>query len=82
MRRLILSAILVSGVLYAPLPLIAQNGGGQVPLIPVGDMPNAGGGATAPPLEVDPSEAPELVPPDQVDAGGGAARAGSAHGSG
>ena len=76
MRRLILFAILVSGVLYAPLPLIAQNGGGQTPLIPVADMPNAGGGATAPsepPLEVDPSEAPELVPPEQVNTGGGTA---------
>ena len=62
MRRLILFAILVSGVLYAPLPLIAQKGGGQAPLIPVADMPNASGGATAPsepPLEVDPSEAPD-----------------------
>jgi membrane anchored protein len=66
-------AIFCSGVLYAPLPLIAQNGGGQTPLIPVADMPSDNGGATAPsepPLEIDPEEAPELVPPQSV--GGGA----------
>ena len=65
--------IFCSGVLYAPLPLIAQNGGGQTPLIPVADMPTGNGGATAPsdpPLEVDPDAAPELIPPQEV--GGGA----------
>lgn len=66
-------AIFCSGVFYAPLPLIAQNGGGQTPLIPVADMPTGNGGATAPsepPLEVDPDAAPELIPPEEV--GGGA----------
>jgi hypothetical protein len=73
MRRLVLMAICCSGVLYAPVPLIAQNGGGQTPLIPVADMPSGNGGATAPsepPLEVDPDAAPELIPPEEV--GGGA----------
>jgi hypothetical protein len=73
MRKLVLMAIFCSGVLYAPLPLIAQNGGGSTPLIPVADMPADNGGATAPsdpPLEVDPQAAPELVPPQEV--GGGA----------
>jgi outer membrane biosynthesis protein TonB len=66
-------AILAGGVFYAPLPLIAQNGGGQAPLIPVADMPTDSGGAAAPaepPLEVDSAEVPELVPPSEV--GGGA----------
>ncbi|HYH60218.1 MAG TPA: hypothetical protein VD790_13490 [Thermoleophilaceae bacterium] len=62
MRRVFLVAIACSGVLYAPLPLIAQNGGGEAPLIPVADMPDSSGGATAPPLEVDPERVPELVP--------------------
>ena len=69
MRKLVLLAIFCSGVFYAPLPLIAQNGGGSAPLIPVADMPSSGGGATAPsepPLEVDPQQAPELVPPQEV----------------
>ena len=73
MRRLVLLAILGAGVFYAPLPLIAQKGGGQAPLIPVADMPTDSGGVTAPaepPLEVDADEVPELVPPQQV--GGGA----------
>ena len=73
MRKLVLLAIFFSGILYAPLPLIAQNGGGSTPLIPVADMPNDNGGATAPsdpPLEVDPQQAPELLPPQEV--GGGA----------
>ena len=73
MRRLVLMAIFCSGVFYAPLPLIAQNGGGQTPLIPVADMPSGNGGATAPseqPLEVDPDAAPQLIPPEEV--GGGA----------
>ena len=73
MRKLVLLAIFFSGIFYAPLPLIAQNGGGSTPLIPVADMPADNGGATAPsdpPLEVDPQQAPELVPPQEV--GGGA----------
>ena len=73
MRRLVLMAIFCSGVFYAPLPLIAQKGGGPTPLIPVADMPTDSGGATAPaepPLEVDAEEVPELVPPQNV--GGGA----------
>ena len=73
MRKLVLIAICGTGVFCAPLPLIAQRGGGETPLIPVADMPNAGGGATAPsepPLEVDAEEVPELIPPRQV--GGGA----------
>ena len=72
MRRLVLMAIFCSGVFYAPLPLIAHNGGGQTPLIPVADMPHSNGGATAPsepPLEVDSAEVPELVPPQQVSGG-------------
>lgn len=67
-------AIVAGGVFYAPLPLIAQKGGGETPLIPVADIPNDSGGATAPsevPLEVNPEEAPELVPPQQVNNGGG-----------
>ena len=66
MRKLVLLAMFFSGIFYAPLPLIAQNGGGSTPLIPVADMPADNGGATAPsdpPLEVDPQQAPELVPP-------------------
>ena len=39
MRKLVLMAIFCSGVFYAPMPLIAQNGGGPTPLIPVADMP-------------------------------------------
>jgi hypothetical protein len=73
MRKLVLTVIFCAGVFYAPLPLIAQNGGGNTPLIPVADMPADSGGATAPsepPLEVDPQEAPELLPPQEV--GGGA----------
>ena len=71
-RKLVLMAIFCSGVFYAPIPLIAQNGGGQTPLIPVADMPSNSGGATAPadpPLEVDSEEVPELVPPQQVGGG-------------
>ena len=74
MRRLVLTAILVGGVFYAPLPLIAQKGGEQAPLIPMADIPNDSGGATAPsevPLQIDPNEAPELVPPQEVNTGGG-----------
>ena len=73
MRRLLLTAIFCSGVLYAPMPLIAQNGGGPTPLIPVTDMPSDNGAATAPsekPLEVDADKVPELIPPQEV--GGGA----------
>jgi hypothetical protein len=73
MRKLVLMAIFCSGVFYAPLPLIAQKGGSQTPLIPVTDMPSDSGGATAPadpPLEVDSEAVPELVPPQHV--GGGA----------
>ena len=73
MRKLVLLAIFFSCIFYAPLPLIAHNGGGSTPLIPVADMPADNGGATAPadpPLEVDPQQAPELVPPQEV--GGGA----------
>ena len=73
MRRLLLMAIFCSGVLYAPMPLIAQNGGGPTPLIPVTDMPSDNGAATAPsdtPLEVDADKVPELIPPQEV--GGGA----------
>lgn len=73
MRKLVLMAIFCSGVLYAPMPLIAQNGGGPTPLIPVADMPGDNGAATAPsdpPLEVDADRVPELVPPREV--GGGA----------
>jgi hypothetical protein len=71
MRKLALMAIVAGGVFYAPLPLIAQNGGGgSVPLMPVEDIPtDDSGGVSAPsgpPLKVDPAEAPELVPPDQV----------------
>src|SRR5215208_3066465 len=74
MRRLVLMAIVAGGVFYAPLPLIAQNGGEATPLMPVTDIPSDSGGATAPPeapLEVDPNEAPELVPPQEVNTGGG-----------
>jgi LPXTG-motif cell wall-anchored protein len=74
MRRLALIAIFCSSAFYAPMPLIAQNGGGQTPLIPVADMPSDSGGATAPsepPLEIDPEAVPELTPPAEV--GGGAA---------
>ena len=46
MRRLVLMAIFCSGVFYAPMPLIAQNGGGPAPLIPVADMPGDNGAAT------------------------------------
>ena len=73
MRKLVLMAIFCSGVFYAPMPLIAQNGGGPTPLIPVADMPGDNGAATAPsdpPLEVDADRVPELVPPREV--GGGA----------
>jgi len=73
MRRLLLIAIFCSGVFYAPMPLIAQNGGGPTPLMAVADMPSDNGGATAPsdpPLEVDPDKVPELVP--SRDVGGGA----------
>jgi LPXTG-motif cell wall-anchored protein len=73
MRKLALMAFFCSCVLYAPMPLIAQNGGGETPLIPVADMPNSSGGATAPsepPLEVDPEAVPQLAPPSEV--GGGA----------
>jgi hypothetical protein len=73
MRKLVLMAIFCSGVLYAPMPLIAQNGGGPTPLIPVADMPADNGAATAPsdpPLEVDADKVPELIPPREV--GGGA----------
>jgi hypothetical protein len=75
MRRIVLMAIVAGGVFYAPLPLIAQNGGGgNAPLMPVADIPNNSGGATAPseaPLETDPDKAPQLVPPEQVNSGGG-----------
>lgn len=73
MRKLVLMAIFGSGVFYAPMPLIAQNGGGPTPLIPVADMPGHNGAATAPsepPLEVDADKVPELIPPQEV--GGGA----------
>jgi len=73
MRKLVLFALFCCGVFYAPMPLIAQNGGGPTPLIPVADMPEDNGAATAPsepPLEVDAEKVPELIPPGQV--GGGA----------
>jgi hypothetical protein len=86
MRKLALMAIVAAGVFYAPLPLIAQNGGGSAPLMPVADIPtDDSGGVSAPsepPLKVDPAEAPELVPPDQVggeENGGTTAPAPGAH---
>ena len=80
MRKLVLIVICCAGLFYAPLPLVAQRGGEQAPLIPVVDMPTNSGGATVPsdpPLEVEPDAVPELVPPQEVrapgDSGGGPA---------
>jgi hypothetical protein len=72
MRRIALMALFCTSVFYAPMPLVAQNGGGETPLIPVADMPTDSGGATAPsepPLEVDPNAVPQLAPPSEVGGG-------------
>lgn len=80
MRKLLLVAVAAAAIFQAPLPLIAQDGGGSPALVPVSDIPAGaepvpGTGAVeapaapppAPPAPA-PEDAPALVPTEDVAA--------------
>ena len=83
MRRLALVAAALAAALYVPVPLVAQPTGGTNALVPVSEIPPqvsvpAGTGAAeapaaaapapAPAAPTAPAEAPELVPPAEMEA--------------
>lgn len=72
MRRLALVAAAIAAVLYVPVPIGAHESGGTNALVPVSDIPQqvkvpAGTGVAEAPPAAAPEQAPELVPPQEID---------------
>ena len=72
MRRLALLAAAIAVVLYVPVPLVAQPGGGTKALVPVSEIPPkvevpVGTGVAEAPTAGAPEQAPNLVPTQEIE---------------